>query len=103
MPKYYAIYKCPLCGTLLKTTENTIEIPYDELPKLLGKYIRTQQFAGNPYLYEAPSHIPCKCKDGSAGLAAFAGFKRVDSFNHTSTNDIIKRKRGLLLPWKNKD
>ena len=103
MSKYYAVYKCPLCGTLLKTTENSIEIPYNELPTLLGKYMRNQQFIGNPYLYEAPSYIPCTCKDGSVGLAAFAGFKRVDSFNHTSTNDIIKRKRGLLLPWKNKD
>lgn len=102
MPKYLAVYKCPLCGTLMKTTNDPIEIPYDELPKLLGRYVRNQQFAGNPYLYEAPEYLPCKCKDGSAGLAIFAGFKRMDSFNHTSSNDTIKKKRGLL-PWKKKD
>ena len=103
MPKYLAVYKCPLCGTLLKTTENPIEIPYNELPNLLGKYIRTQQFVGNPYLYDAPSHIPCKCKDGSAGLAAFAGFKRFDNIDiNLTTNNIITKKKGLL-PWKKKD
>lgn len=74
MPKYYPVYKCPLCGTILRGRE-PIEIPYDQLPELLGKIIKNQQFAGNPYLYQAPMHVPCKCKDGSAGLAAFAGFK----------------------------
>ena len=73
MSKYYAVYKCPLCGNILKYGES-IEIPYDELPNLLGLVIRNQKFAGNPYLYQAPMHIPHKCRDGSAGLAQFAGF-----------------------------
>ena len=51
-----------------------MEIPYDELPILLGNVIRNQKFAGNPYLYQAPMHIPHKCRDGSVGLAQFAGF-----------------------------
>lgn len=73
MSKYCAVYKCPLCGNILKCGES-IEIPYDELPNLLGLVIRNQKFAGNPYLYQAPMHIPHKCRDGSAGLAQFAGF-----------------------------
>lgn len=75
MPKYYPTYKCPLCGTLLQYGEPK-EIPQDKLPELLGQIIRNQQFAGNPHLYQAPMHITCKCKDGSAGLAVFAGFKK---------------------------
>lgn len=74
MSKYYVTYKCPLCGTLLCYGEPE-EIPYDKLPELLAKVIRNQQFAGNPYLYQAPMHIPHRCKDGSAGLATFAGFR----------------------------
>ena len=73
MSKYRAAYKCQLCGVILYTGE-AIEIPYDELPNLLGRVVRNQKFAGNPYLYQAPMHIPHKCRDGSAGLAQFAGF-----------------------------
>jgi hypothetical protein len=41
-----------------------------ELSIVLGKVIRNQKFAGNPYLYEAPMYLP----DGSCGLATFSGF-----------------------------
>ena len=75
MSKYYAVYKCQLCGTPLGYGEAK-EIPYDKLPELLGKVIQSQQFANNPYLQTAPMHIPHKCKDGSAGLAYFAGFRK---------------------------
>lgn len=74
MSKYYPAYKCPLCGSLLQAGD-PVEIPYDKLPEYLGVFIRNQQFAGNPYLHQVPMHIPCKCKDGSAGLAFFAGFR----------------------------
>ena len=33
------------------------EIPYNELPRLLGAVVRNQQFVGNPYLHQAPMHI----------------------------------------------
>lgn len=72
------VYKCLLCGQLL-TTGQAQDIPYNELPGLLGKVVQNQLFAGNPYLYQAPMHIPCRCRDGSAGMAYFAGFKRVDT------------------------
>ena len=74
MAKYYAAYKCPLCGTLLQYGAAK-SVPYDALPELLGRVVRNQKFAGNPYLYEAPMQVPHKCPDGSAGLAYFAGFK----------------------------
>ena len=38
--KYFAIYKCPICNTLMKTTNNPIEIPAEEIPNLLAKVIR---------------------------------------------------------------
>lgn len=77
MAKYYAVYKCPLCGALLRSGEAQ-EVPYDRLPELCGRFMLDQRFAGNPYLHTASSHVPCKCADGSCGLASFAGFKRVE-------------------------
>ena len=77
MAKYYAVYKCPLCGKLLRTGEAR-EVPYDRLPELCGRFMWDQQFASNPYLNTASSHVPCKCVDGSCGLAAFAGFKKAE-------------------------
>lgn len=71
--KYFAVYKCPLCGKLSRIADS-VEIPYNQLPDLLGKVIRNQTFAGNPYLYQAPMYVVCKCADGNAGLAQFAGF-----------------------------
>ena len=75
MSKYIGIYKCLLCGELL-TTGTPVEIPYERLPELLGTAVRSQQFAGNPYLNTPLMQIPHKCPDGSAGLAWFAGFQK---------------------------
>lgn len=75
---YRATYRCPLCNTLF-WYGNCVDIPESHLPDLLGKFVANQRFAGNPYLYEAPLYIPHKCRDGSAGLAHFAGFKPVPS------------------------
>ena len=75
--KYAALYKCPLCGRRLQYGEAR-QVSPEQLPELLGKVIRNQLFAGNPALYQAPMYIPCQCTDGSAGLAAFAGFMRME-------------------------
>ncbi|MDE7245540.1 MAG: hypothetical protein K2O18_16425 [Oscillospiraceae bacterium] len=72
------IYKCLLCGQLL-TTGKPQDVPREALPGLLGKVVQNQIFAGNPYLYQAPMHIPCKCKDGNAGMAYFAGFMQAEA------------------------
>lgn len=77
MARYKAVYKCPLCGALI-STDKSQEVNYNDLPKLLGKLINNQQFAGNPYFYEAPMYITCKCSNGNAGLAVFAGFVKVE-------------------------
>lgn len=74
--RVYAVYKCPLCGRLI-TTGPSQEVDREALPELCGKVIQNQQFAGNPWLHKVPMHVPCKCQDGSCGLAAFAGFKRL--------------------------
>ena len=77
--KYCAVYRCQLCGTIRKLPDE-IEISYDELPKVLGKVIQNHQlFSGNPYLHKAPMYVSCKCKDGNAGLALFAGFMQVNN------------------------
>ena len=68
-------YKCLLCERLFVVGEAQ-DIPYDKLPDLIGSVVRNQNFAGNPYLYNAPMYIPCPCRDGNAGIAYFAGFMR---------------------------
>ena len=73
--KYFATYRCALCNSLV-TYGDPQEVPYGKLPELLGRFEREQVFAGNPYLHTAPAKIPHKCKDGSAGMAYFAGFRK---------------------------
>lgn len=70
--KYFPLYKCAMCGALLRYG-NATEIPYEDLPKVLGDVIKNQCFMGNPYLYQAPMHIPHRCPNGNGGLAYFAG------------------------------
>lgn len=72
---YRLTYKCPLCNQLISS--EPFEAKYDDLPVLLGKVVQNQRFAGNPILHDKPMNIPHQCKDGSAGLAVFAGFKKV--------------------------
>ncbi len=73
MGSYYATYKCPLCGTIIRCG-NPADVPQDKLPEILGMVVRNQMMQGNPALHQAPMYIPHKCKDGNAGLAVFAGF-----------------------------
>lgn len=70
---YFAAYKCQFCGAIVQYGDAQL-VPYEELPGLCGKVVQNQQFAGNPYLYQAPMHVPHKCKNGGCGLAYFAGF-----------------------------
>lgn len=70
------VYKCHLCGRLL-STGSTSEIDDGQLLSLLEKFVQNQMFAGNQYLHKAPMYIPCKCTDGSGGLAYFVGFKKI--------------------------
>lgn len=77
MSSYYATYKCPLCGEVIYHGHPT-EVPDEKLVELIGKVISNQIMQGNPYLYQAPMYMACKCKDGNAGLAVFSGFTRED-------------------------
>lgn len=73
--KYCPAYRCHMCGTLIAGDE--FEAYYNDLPELLGKVVQNQRFIGNHYLHTVSFYYPHKCKDGSAGLGIFAGFKRV--------------------------
>lgn len=72
-----AAYMCSMCDTMI-LYGNPFEIKYGDLPNLLGKVVRNQLFAGNPYLHQAPMQIPHKCRNGNAGLAYFIGFRKKD-------------------------
>ena len=86
---YRAVYKCPLCSRKL-LYGNPQEIPQDRLPEVLGLVIKNQLFAGNPALHQVPMHIPCKCPDGNAGLAAFAGFIQTEPDGRPKLKEGIK-------------
>ena len=72
---YKLVYKCFLCGSVLYWAE-TVQLNSDMLTEFLSKFVHHQQFAGNPYLHQVPGHLVCMCKDGSTGLAYFAGVKK---------------------------
>ena len=74
--KYAAMYRCPLCNRLIQSGEPQ-EMSYSQLPALLNAVVENQLMAGNPVLHQAPMYVFCPCADGSYGLAAFAGFKKV--------------------------
>lgn len=88
--KYWAVYKCPLCGKLLKLGDS-VEIPYEKLPELLGRIMQNQLFAGNPYLHKAPLYVPCKCDNGNAGLAQFVGFMQDTSENDKDVVSFLNK------------
>ena len=67
-------YKCPLCGMLILST-SVREVEYNDLPSMCGKMVANQRFVGTT-IYNEPLQIPHKCKDGSCGMAYFAGFKK---------------------------
>lgn len=102
--KYWAVYKCPLCGTLNKQGQS-YEINKDDLPKILGKVVQNQQFAGNAYLYKVPMYAICKCSDGNVGLAQFAGFvedKIVSKAESDSAKFLTKLIKGSYFGGENR-
>ena len=74
--KYRAIYRCPMCLKKF-TVGNPVELEENQVPELLCKIVRNQQMMGNPYLYQAPMHIPHRCENGDGGLAQLAGFEKI--------------------------
>ena len=75
MAKYEVRYRCQMCGKEFRQGTQT-EVPYAQLPMLLAQVVTNQQFIGTK-LFNAPQFIPHQCPDGSGGLAAFIGFKRI--------------------------
>lgn len=99
--KYNIVYKCPLCGRLLYSP-NSMNLEYDSLPDLLADVVKNQQFSGHPILYKAPFYIPCKCGNGNAGLAQFAGFYQSDSLNNSYVTSNNKAYKGIIKKIRRK-
>lgn len=97
MAKYYAVYKCFLCNKTFRITDKVVGINENDIPELLGRFVAHQQFASNPYLYDAPMHVPHKCGNGDGGLAQFAGFKKVQD-----TEESLYQKRSWLKKFLEK-
>ena len=75
MDKYFAAYKCQLCGKIM-TYGEPVSVPHDKLPELCAMVVRNQAVSGNPVLHEAPMHMVHNCVGKNCGLATFAGFVR---------------------------
>ena len=75
--KYSAVYKCTLCGAMIRPGEPQ-EISEAMLPAMLARVIKDQQVAGNVFLHTAPMYIPHLCRNGGGGMAYFSGFRRED-------------------------
>lgn len=78
--KYVPVYKCPLCNKVtIPPGVSPSEIPYDQLPVLMGKIVQRSQWSGSLASMKFPMEVICKCADGNAGLARFAGFVRYET------------------------
>lgn len=104
--KFFATYKCPLCNKLFSISEKPFEMEREQGPELVGKIIANQVMLGNPYLYQAPMHIPHNCPDGCIGIAQLAGFV-TDSFvrkpdEQDSTATKSKRRNLLSIGHSNR-
>ena len=76
MARYRPIYKCGLCGMLLKIPE-TLNVPESEAEKQIARVIwRNEHFAGRRDLNPVAMYIPHNCTDGSCGVAQFIGIKK---------------------------
>lgn len=79
--KYYATYKCPLCGKQIRLKSDTISSQEQMLPvlELLSK-LDVEFRKGNTLKIASVSefqlHIPHRCEDGNVGFAMFAGFTK---------------------------
>lgn len=75
--KYFAAYKCQLCGKVVMYGEPA-ELPDDNAAhQLVQQFIGIQKNQSNPFVKKPPMYVPHRCKDGSAGIAMFSGFAKV--------------------------
>ena len=68
MSKYFAVYKCSLCGAIIKYG-NTADLGNGN-PESVAEQITDEMFARGRH-WRAHD-----CKDGNIGIAYFAGIKR---------------------------
>lgn len=77
MGKYIALYKCLMCGEMQRLRQEADGQPED-IEALLAKTMLYQDtFGTRSDLCQVKPRIPHKCKDGSQGVAHFAGFKKI--------------------------
>ena len=76
MSKYFATYKCQMCGAVIKYGESA-DLEPQKIHQLVDRVVKMNQyFAENQSPQQAQMYLPHRCKDGSGGLALFVGFKR---------------------------
>lgn len=78
MPKYTPIYRCLMCNAEVHIAA-PVEAKREEVEELLHDIIKRQvHFESRPELCKVPSRVQHNCKDGSLGIAHFAGFLKVE-------------------------
>lgn len=78
MGEYKTVYKCQLCGTVLHGGDPINTDQEGALDLVKSVVANNDLFAGNPFFHQAPMYVAHRCPDGGAGLAQFAGFRRMD-------------------------
>jgi len=73
MREYRPVYRCRLCGEAIPGAYSAI--PFDTAMKHAKHALYTATFVDNPYLGGDKSKIMHKCRDGSVGVADFAGME----------------------------
>ena len=74
---YFAIYRCPMCGTEFRITNSPTKMREDDIPELLARVVKNQQLIGSQF-YEAPIYLPHKCGNGNGGIAQLIGFRKIE-------------------------
>ena len=71
---YYAVYRCPICNAICSYGQ-AYEMDDKVIEVIMHKAIAGLQLVGHPSLQQIPMHMMHSCKDGSKGIAVFAGFQ----------------------------
>ena len=79
MSDYRTVYRCRMCGEILRGP--VIDIGSYYIVDAIEKMAYAQQFRANPYLAKdiPPMTILHHCKNGWDGIADFAGFKEEEN------------------------
>lgn len=76
MAKYYPVFKCMICGELIQEKMFLDKSIIEAREQVAAAIRRYQMFGNAPHISNIPWFATHVCKDGSIGIAEFAGLKK---------------------------